>query len=222
MLLLPLASGNSHSDGECSDDNVLLQVTSQVVQKDKVFTISPEEPSDSEPTGLTGHEFPNRGPDEDGLCGWSRVFGPDMPATKQGAHDLFMEHCQEAYSEVLCTSMSDEVFSVFKDDAEFNEGPEAHPTFCLGLTEIVQASIDHLNDHPAAAMLARSLMSKRASGHSLQGGALEKSLNGKFLSWSPAPAPTPYDINEAVNEQYGQSHRRRNSGFYGPSAFGWR
>merc|ERR1719443_121639 len=78
------------------------------------------------------------------------------PATIGDARAQFVAQCNAQYSAALCGDVSGEAFSVFNgvpDTTPWQEQAHNHATFCQSLTELVEASEDHLADDTAMAAL---------------------------------------------------------------------
>lgn len=134
------------------------------------------------------------GPDDDGLCNWSSVFGADVPTNTSDVKDLVRDTCEGTYQPELCSDVSDELFRGLS--GQFSAEMETHHEFCRSLTELILASFSHMrdldekptdewdeptNDHWRLALNERALILGRRTDD-FDGAAVQK---------SPVPTPPP-------------------------------
>jgi len=221
------------ASGTCIDDSSLLQAVSielGSVLQEEAESAEPEEvlsaEDDTDNNGAdTGPELSllevlddtdvdgtiSQGPDGGGLCGWSSIFGAVEPENIDHARAIFAAGCASSYEGLICSDVTDELFSVFanQDGGAPIKNEWSDALFCKSLSEIVLASEDHLNDLYAggadAALIAMRRRAQVGSKMTSLDSTVARKSNGSRRRRAPAPPPP------APRGRY-DPRRRRNNG----------
>jgi len=168
---------------ECSEETTMLQGGLRIAAK----------PVHSH----AGLESLGLGPDGDGLCGWSSIFGSHVPETILEVQELIKNACNTVYAETLCTSTAEEMLSTFGQDTTFSSQMESNNHFCQALSELIQASSDHLSDDQSPQGSTVALLNRRATAR--QGEAIVE--HNMALVGKRAPAPGPPSCEDECYSQ---------------------